>query len=85
MPRLSATASTRVLDLVVGHVPQFERECHVVENVHVRVEGIVLEHHGDVAVFGRDVVHHAPADGDGAGRDLLQARYHAQRGRLAAT
>ena len=50
----------------------------------MRVEGVVLEDHRDVAVFGGHVVDHPLADADLAVGDLLQAGDHAQRGRLAA-
>ena len=56
----------------------------VVVDGHVRVERIVLEHHGDVPVRGLDVVDHAPADLDLALGDGLQARDHAQKRGLAA-
>ena len=38
------------LDLVLGELPQLEAEGHVLEHGHVRIERVVLEHHGDVAV-----------------------------------
>ena len=61
-----------------------EPEGHVPPHRHVRVEGVVLEDHGDVAVARRDVVHDPPADGHRALADLLEPRDHAQRGALAA-
>jgi hypothetical protein len=63
--------------------PQAER--HVVRDRHVRVERIVLEHHGDVAVLRRHIVDDMVIDGDLAVGDVLQPCDHAQRGRLAAT
>jgi hypothetical protein len=50
---------------------------------HVRVERVVLEHHGDVAVARLELVDDAPADGISPG-DRLQPRDHAQQGGLAA-
>jgi hypothetical protein len=50
----------------------------------VWIERVVLEHHGDVAVHRRQIVHHAAVDADVAGGDLLQPGYHAQGGGLAA-
>ena len=49
----------------------------------MRVERVVLKDHGDVAVFGRDVVDDVLADADGAGRDFFQAGDHAQRRRFS--
>ena len=62
---------------------QFQGEGHVVIHAHVRIERVGLEHHGDVAVFGRDVIHRPIADEDGAFADVLQAGQHAQAGGLA--
>ncbi len=50
----------------------------------VRVQRVVLEHHRDVAVLRRHVGDVPVADPDRAGADVLQAREHAQGGRLAA-
>jgi len=50
----------------------------------VRVERVVLEDHGDVAVLGQDVVHDFAVDGDGAAGDFLEARDHPQGGGFAA-
>jgi hypothetical protein len=50
----------------------------------VGIEGVVLEDHGDIAVFGGDIVDEAVADVDFAGGDLFEARDHAERGGLAA-
>ena len=51
----------------------------------MRVERIVLEDHGDVAVFRRHVVDDAAVNGDRAAADLLQPGDHAQRGGFTAT
>ena len=61
-----------------------QAEGHVPAHRHVRVERIVLEHHGHVAVLGRQVVDHAPADGDGAAGDGLEPGHHAEQGALSA-
>ena len=74
-----------LLDLGLGEFAQLEPERHVFGDRHVRVERVVLEHHGDVAVLRRQVVDHGPADRDFAVGDLLQARNHPQCGALAAT
>jgi hypothetical protein len=50
----------------------------------MRVQRIVLEHHGDVAVLGVDLVDDAIADRDLPARDLLETRDHAQQRTFAA-
>lgn len=68
------------LGLVDGDL---EREAHVVGDRHVRVQRVVLEHHGDVPVLRRQVRDVAVTDADGAGVDVLEPREHAERGGLA--
>ncbi len=71
-------------DLGLVHPAHPERERHVRRHGLVRVERVVLEHHRDVALGGRQVVHHPRADGDGARRHLLEPGDHPQECRLAA-
>jgi len=71
-------------DFCFGDFAELEGEGHVFVDAHVRVERVVLEDHGDVAVLGVDVVDDAFADADLARGDLLEARDHAERGGLAA-
>src|SRR5262249_56457229 len=49
------------------------------------VERVVLEHHGDVALFRRHAIDDALADADFARGDVLEPRDHAQQRRLAAS
>ena len=44
------------VNLSLGELPQFQAEGHVVVNVHMGIEGIVLKHHGDIPIFGRNIV-----------------------------
>src|SRR3954469_11004300 len=71
-------------DLRLVDAGDLEREAHVVGDRHVRVQRVVLEHHGDVPVLGRQVRDVAVTDADGAGVDVLQAREHPQGGGLSA-
>jgi len=48
-------------DQCAVRLPQLQAEGHVVVDGLVRVERVVLEHHGDVAVARRHVVHDAPS------------------------
>src|SRR5258706_15125136 len=61
-----------------------EGKTHVGRDRHVRVERVALEHHGDVAVLGIEVVDDPAVDGDRAAADVLEAGEHAQQRRLAA-
>jgi hypothetical protein len=51
---------------------------------HVRVQGVALEHHGDVAVLRRGIVDHLAADPQLAVGDVLQPGDHVERGGLPA-
>jgi len=83
-PQDAGGAADLLLHRRVGHPAQPQGEGEVVEHAHVRIERVVLEHHGDVAPAHRHVVDHLVADRDLAVGDLLQPRHHAQEGRLAA-
>ena len=72
------------LDLILGRLPQLQAERQVLLDRHVRVERVVLEHHGDVPVLRRQVVDHPVADLDRAAGDLLEPGDGPQRGGLAA-
>ena len=50
----------------------------------MRVQRIVLEHHGDVALGGFEFIDHALANLHFALGDFFQSRHHAQQSRLAA-
>ena len=73
------------LDLVLRDLLDAEAEGDVLEDGEVRVERVALEHHRDVAIARRHVVHDAIADPEHAARDLLEPGDHPERGRLAAT
>jgi len=72
------------VDLRARELAQLQPEGHVVVDVHVRVESVVLKDHGDVPVFGRDVVDQHIADVDVPFGDLLQPGYHPQGSGLSA-
>jgi hypothetical protein len=63
---------------------QAQPEGDVVVHAHVRVQRVVLEHHRDVAVARRDIVHAPLADVNLAFGWVFQPRQHTQRGRLPA-
>jgi hypothetical protein len=67
-----------------GDPLDLQPESDVLGRGKVRVERIALEHHRDVPVSRWNVVHDPAADRDRPLADLLEARNHPQRGRLAA-
>ena len=73
-----------LLDFLLRQLVELEAEGEVLLDGHVRIERVALEHHRDVALLRRQVVDDAVADPDLAVGDLLEARNHAQGGRLAA-
>src|SRR6266542_4102915 len=72
------------VDLTLLDTPQLEGEAHVVAHAHVRVEGVVLEHHCDVAVFRRLIVHDLVADAQLVFGDVFEFCDHLECSRLAA-
>src|SRR5450830_1241097 len=72
-----------VVDFLSRDVVQLETKRDIVAHGHVRIQGIVLKYHGDVAGGRGDVVHDVIADNDLPLVDQLQAGDHAQRRRLA--
>ena len=71
-------------DLRLRQLPHLERERDVRVGGHVRIEGVVLEDHRDVAVLRRNSVDDLLAQPDSAVGDLLEPSDHPERGRLAA-
>ena len=72
------------VDLVLRLLPQPEAERDVVVDAQVRIEGVALEDHGDVAVARGHVVDDPLADADDALADRLETGDHPKRSRLAA-
>ena len=67
-----------------GQALGVEREAEVLADGQRRVERVELEHHRDVALFGRAVVHALAGDDHVAFGGLFEAGDDAQRGGLAA-
>ena len=61
-----------------------ERHGDVLANGQRRIERVELEHHGDVALLRRQLVHALPRNHDVPRRGALETGDHAQRRRLAA-
>ena len=69
--------------LLLGDLLLLEGEAHVLGDTELRVQGVVLEDHGDVPVAWPDAADVAVADEDRAVVERLEAGEHPQRGRLA--
>ena len=57
---------------------------YVLGHRHMRIERVVLEHHGDVPLERRQIVDPPPTDQDVAGARILQPGDEIERRRLAA-
>jgi hypothetical protein len=73
-----------LLNFIFRHMAQLEAKGHVVEDRHVGVEGVVLEHHRDVAIFGIDTIDDPLANVEFPFGDIFEPCDHAQAGTLAA-
>jgi ABC-type uncharacterized transport system YnjBCD ATPase subunit len=83
-PELARRLGDALRDLGLWQAAPLQAEGHVVEHVHMRVERIGLEHHGDVAVLGGDVVDDPAVDPDRARGDRLEPGDHPQHRGFAA-
>src|SRR5688572_9374808 len=76
------------LNTPVDHIARLfthhQTEPNVLSNGHVRIERVVLEDHGDVALLWWEVRDIALADADSASCNLLEPGHHSQDGRLPA-
>src|ERR1019366_4025079 len=68
-----------------GEAAELQPERHVLIDRHVRIERVVLENQGDVAVLGWKAVHDLAIYGNRARSGFLQPGDQAQGGSLAAT
>ena len=71
------------IDLLATKAHETEAEADVLGGRHVGEERVGLEDHGDFTLRGRDARDVAVIDADQTGGNILEARDHAQHGRLA--
>ena len=74
-----------LVDLVAALAHRPQRERHVLEHGQMRIERIVLEHEGDVALRRVQPLHRLAVDQDVAPVDILEPGDGAQGRGLAAT
>ena len=72
------------LNFILRRFAQLQAERHVLKHSHVRVQRVVLEHHGDIAILRRHVVDQLVADVQLTVGDFLQAGDHTQGGGFTA-
>ena len=66
-------------DCRLGGFAHRQAEAHIGGDVHMRIQRVGLEYHGDIAILRRDIVDEAPPDHDLAGRRLLEPGDDAQQ------
>jgi hypothetical protein len=69
---------------VLRYSANLKAEPHVFRYAQMRIERIVLKHHGDVPILGRKIVDQPSTDKDLSLRYAFQAGNHAQQCRLTA-
>eukprot|EP01042_Synura_sphagnicola_P033671 gene33670-43222_t len=72
-----------LVDVGLVAAGNLETESHVLVDIHVRVQRVALEHHGDAALGRRQVIDYFAADGQLAAADVFQTAQHAQQRRFA--
>ncbi|SAI94185.1 Uncharacterised protein [Enterobacter cloacae] len=70
--------------MTFAHTANFQPPGHVLFHAHVRIEGIVLEHHRDAAIFGLHLGDALAVNPDIPGRYALQPGHHTQQGGFSA-
>ncbi len=72
-----------LVDMAFAHAADFQPPGHVLFHAHVRIEGVVLEHHRDASVFRLHLGDALTVNPDIPGGHALQPRHHAQQGGFA--
>src|ERR1700722_13009219 len=73
-----------LFDVRFGHSTRTQTEGNIAEHRHVRIERVVLEHHGHITVARTYVIDDFAADFDVARIGVLEPGDRAQKGALAA-
>jgi hypothetical protein len=68
----------------LGELGGIKPEADILADRHMRIDGVVLEHHGDIALLGFALVHHLVGNQQIAARNVFEPGDHAQSGGFAA-
>ncbi|PTX59649.1 hypothetical protein C8P63_11184 [Melghirimyces profundicolus] len=74
-----------LVDFVLLEFPKLQAEGHVLVNVHMGIQGVALEHHGDVPILGGNVVDQPVTDVQLPFRNFFQSGDHPKGGGFPAT
>jgi hypothetical protein len=80
---MPAASATRTSISAFGERRSFS-ETHILAHRHMRVERIILEHHGEIPFLGLDVIDDPSGNRDRAAADVFEASDHAQQRGLSA-
>ena len=72
-------------DFFLRRLVELQTECHVFKHGHMRIQGVVLEHHCNLSVLRGNIVDQSVTDIELTFRDFLQTRNHTQGCRFSAT
>ena len=73
------------LDLFLGCLVEFQTKGHVLKHRHVRIQSVVLEHHGDLTILRGHIVDQLVTNEQLTLGDLLQTGDHTQGRGLTTT
>jgi hypothetical protein len=69
-----------LVDFILAQLPDSQAVRHVLIDGHVRVQGVILKHHGDVAFAGRQIIDLALTNEEVAAGNVFQPGDHPERG-----
>ena len=82
--KLLCRVADPAVDLILRGVAHLQAEGDIAVDRLVRIERIALEHHRDIALVRRHVIHQFVIEQEVAAADLFQTGDHVQRRGLAA-
>src|SRR5215471_18410950 len=80
--KTSSSCATENSQPVIAQLPDPESVRHILIDGHVRVQGVILKHHGDVAFARRQVIDLALTNEEVATGNIFEPGDHPERGAL---